>query len=87
MTTGGPLRDQPDIGRRGHPAARGAGELVFRDCDFAAGAGAVRMTVSATGGPYDYVTLDAATALSGVQEFRAELHGPLRLSHLDFHPA
>ncbi|OEJ43396.1 sugar hydrolase [Streptomyces agglomeratus] len=42
------------------------------------------VAVPATGGPYMYEELRAAIAVSGVQELRAHLRGPVRLAGLTF---
>ncbi len=38
----------------------------------------------ATGGPYDYVTADAAVPLSGVHDLHVRLRGPVRLARISF---
>ncbi|MBO1330860.1 glycoside hydrolase family 3 C-terminal domain-containing protein [Streptomyces sp. VRA16 Mangrove soil] len=44
------------------------------------------LTVPATGGPYNYVTLDADFAAAGVGDLRVRLDGPVRLARLTFVP-
>ncbi|MFI5965890.1 glycoside hydrolase family 3 C-terminal domain-containing protein [Streptomyces asoensis] len=89
------------------PVGGGAGELLYRACDFgtdggttgvtvtASGAGTVRLsldggpvlaelTVAATAGPYDHVTVGAALTAEGVRDLRVGLRGPLRLAHVGF---
>ncbi|MFF3452335.1 glycoside hydrolase family 3 C-terminal domain-containing protein [Streptomyces sp. NPDC002667] len=98
------------------PADGGAGELLYRGCDFGtgvtevvvevAGEGVVEISldgspparglppgggpaaaevpVGRTGGPYEYRTLTAAFAATGVHDVRLGLRGPVRLAHVGF---
>lgn len=89
-------------------AAAGAGELLYRNCDFGPRTGRVRARVAGTGagsvelapdgapvrtvltldtptaGPYDYVTLEAPFAVTGVHDLRVTVRGELRLARLNF---
>ncbi|MCX3064323.1 glycoside hydrolase family 3 C-terminal domain-containing protein [Streptomyces beihaiensis] len=60
-------------------AGEGAVELA---ADGAAERRAIQ--VPATGGPYDYVTLDAEFAAHGVRDLRVRLHGGVRLARIAF---
>lgn len=60
-------------------AAPGAVALTLAD-----GSPLASLEVPATGGPYAYEVLRAAIEVSGVQEIRAELRGPIRLAEINF---
>ncbi|MBC9716922.1 glycoside hydrolase family 3 C-terminal domain-containing protein [Streptomyces sp. TRM66268-LWL] len=63
-------------------SATGPGEVTL-----AAGACEVTVPVSATGGPYAYISLDTSFEAEGVRELKVGLAGPVRLAELAFTPA
>ncbi|MET7541477.1 glycoside hydrolase family 3 C-terminal domain-containing protein [Streptomyces sp. NPDC005507] len=86
VTAAGPdaelLYNACDLGTNGVSAVRvtvaGAGAVAIGD------GGTV--TVPATGGPYNYVTLDADFTARGVRDLRVRLGGEVRLARLTFIP-